>query len=133
MAVLKVNLQTLMGERVRPVANLVPGGGLAYDTFMFAMNGALDVDIFLPIPTLPTPGLADGGVPAISVPAVNPIDPTKALGAIAKAIKEAETTLLGENLAIHNASVDVELTVDVGGVAGASAKFNLQIGPVATD
>ena len=36
-------------------------------------------------------------------------------------------------LAIHNASVDIDLVVDVGGVAGASAKFNLQIGPVATD
>jgi hypothetical protein len=135
MAVLKVNIKDFMEQHVKPVAATVPlgAGTAAYDGLMALIGGLIDKDISLPIPNVPGPGLADGGVPAISVPAVNPIDPTKALGAIAKAIKEAETTLLGENLAIHNASVDVELMVDVGGVAGASAKFNLQIGPVATD
>jgi hypothetical protein len=120
---------------VKPVAASIPlgAGTAAYDALMALIGDLIDKEISLPIPDLPNPGLPGGGVPALPEPAINPVDPVKALGDIAKAIKEAETTLLGENLAIHNASVDVELSVDVGGVAGASAKFNLQIGPVATD
>jgi hypothetical protein len=135
MATLKVNLKKLMDQHVKPVAASIPlgAGTAAYDALMALIGDLIDKEISLPIPDLPNPGLPGGGVPALPEPAINPVDPVKALGDIAKAIKEAETTLLGENLAIHNASVDVELSVDVGGVAGASAKFNLQIGPVATD
>jgi hypothetical protein len=126
MATAKFNLKKIMDDFVKPVADSIPLGTAAYDSLMGLIGGAIDKDILLPIPDLPA-------APAVPLPATNPIDPAKALGDIAKAIKQAEQTLLGENLAIHNASVDIDLVVDVGGVAGASAKFNLQIGPVATD
>jgi hypothetical protein len=71
------------------------------------------------------------GMPATAP--LQPIDPVKALEDIAKAVRQAERTLLGENLSIHNASIDVSLLVDVGNVAGASANLNLKIGPVPTD
>ncbi len=128
MAVFKINLKKMMQDHVRPVAANVQGCLYFYDGLMGLIGGALDKDISFDLPDPPSaPAPGPGSLPA------NPIDPTKALGDIAKAIKEAETTLLGENLAIHNASVDIDLVVNVGGVPGASAKFNLQIGPVATD
>jgi hypothetical protein len=125
MATASVNLKSIMDAHVKPVAAGVPGGNAAYTGLMALIGSKIDKDISLTVPDPPA-------VPSQAA-ASSPIDPTKALGDIAKAIRQAEQTLLGENLAIHNASVDVDLVVDVGGVAGASAKFNLQIGPVATD
>ncbi|MFZ4689790.1 MAG: hypothetical protein ACOYLS_11180 [Polymorphobacter sp.] len=124
MAKLKINLKDFLDDHVKPVAKAIPVvGEPAYNAFMGVVGGVLDKDfeIDVPVPSLP------------AAPAVNPIDPARALGDIAKAIRQAEQTLLGENLSIRTASVDVELTVAVAGAAGATAKFNLEIGPTPTD
>ncbi|WP_439545486.1 hypothetical protein [Sandarakinorhabdus sp.] len=127
MAKVKINLKDLLDEHVKPVARSLPGGEFAYNGLMGIIGGALDRDFEITVPDLP-------GLPSAPVaPSITPIDPARALNDIAKAIKQAETTLLGENLSIRNASVDVELTVAVAGAAGATAKFNLEIGPAPSD
>ncbi len=125
----KFNAKKLLDDQVRPLLKRVGGTAAttAYDVFMGVVGGFLDRDIDIPLP--------GGDVPAPVAAAADllkPIDPSRALDEIAKAIKKAEQTLLGENLAIHNASVDIDLAVDVGGVAGATAHFNLTIGPTPT-
>lgn len=127
MAKVKINLKSLLDQHVKPIANSIPGGGAAYGALMGFIGGLLDKDFEIDVPDLPQPPAA----PAL--PQITPIDPAKALGDIAKAIREAEKTLLGENLSIRTASVDVELTVAVAGAAGATAKFNLEIGPTPSD
>jgi hypothetical protein len=124
MAKVKINAKDFLDTHVKPIADGLPLGAAAYGTLMNLIGGLIDRDFEVDAPGLP-------GAPA--VPPVTPIDPAKALGDIAKAIKEAEKTLLGENLSIRTASVDVELTVAVAGAAGATAKFNLEIGPAPSD
>jgi len=124
MAKVKINAKDFLDTHVKPIADGLPLGAGAYGTLMNLIGGLIDRDFEVDVPGLP-------GAPA--VPPVTPIDPAKALGDIAKAIKEAEKTLLGENLSIRTASVDVELTVAVAGAAGATAKFNLEIGPAPSD
>lgn len=127
MAKVKINLKDLLDQHVKPIAASVLLGEAAYNTLMGLIGGALDRDFEITVPDLP-------GLPsAPAAPTITPIDPARALNDIAKAIKQAETTLLGENLSIRNASVDVELTVAVAGAAGATAKFNLEIGPAPSD
>ena len=135
MAKIKINLKTFCDAHVKPVLQSQGAAGsalgVAYNVFMDtdvpfigSIGDLLNKDFDIDLPGLPA-------LPA--APVVQPINPTAALNDIAKAIKQAETTLLGENLSIRNASVDVELTVAVGEAAGASAKFNLQIGPTPAD
>ena len=62
-------------------------------------------------------------------PAIPPVDPLLPLQRIAQAINAAEQNLNQENLVIHSGSVDVNLTVDVGGVAGAAANIKFNIAP----
>jgi hypothetical protein len=136
MAKVKINAKDFLDTHIKPIADAIPlgAGTAAYGTLMslkppFPPNAKsfgelIDKDFEVDVPGLP-------GAPAL--PQVTPIDPTKALGDIAKAIKEAEKTLLDENLSIRTASVDVELTVAVAGAAGATAKFNLEIGPAPSD
>lgn len=138
MAIVQINLKRFLDQHVKPVAASVvtpqlgpipevPVGENAYNAFMAVIGGALDRNFSIDVPVPAGPG----GAPAL--PVVTPIDPARVLNDIAKAIKQAETTLLDENLSIRNASVDVELTVAVAGAAGATAKFNLEIGPAPSD
>ncbi len=137
MAKVQVNPKQFMDSHVRPVCRRWDGSNplkpaqSAYDALMVLIGGALDFTLTVDLPEVSLPGHA-ASPPPVAFPAAA-VDPTQALNDIARAIKEAEKTLLGENLSIHNASVDVQLSVDVGGVAGATANFNLQIGPVPTD
>lgn len=134
MAKVKINAKDFLDTHLKPIAANIPLGSAAYDALMSlkpplprnarSFGELIDKDFEVEVPGLPS---------APAVPPVTPIDPTKALGDIAKAIKEAEKTLLGENLSIRTASVDVELTVAVAGAAGATAKFNLEIGPAPSD
>lgn len=144
MAKVKINLKEFMDAHVRPlvkaaddvIPRFLPRPNVAaYDELMSSLGGALDttIEVDLPEVSLPPPPSPGSGTPATAPLSLQPIDPVKALEDIAKAIRQAEQTLLGENLSIHNASVDVSLVVTVGNVAGASANFNLKIGPVPTD
>jgi hypothetical protein len=145
MAKVKINLKAFMDAHVRPLANaaddaipqpLPRPNVAAYDALMSLLGGPLDttIEVDLPEVSLPPPPPSPGSGTAVTAPLpLQPIDPVKALEDIAKAVRQAERTLLGENLSIHNASVDVNLLVNVGNVAGASANLNLKIGPVPTD
>lgn len=131
MAKVNINAKDFLDTHIKPIADGLPLGAAAYDALMnvrlpgFPSLGELiDKDFPIDVPGLP-------GAPAL--PQVTPIDPAKALGDIAKAIQGAEETLLERNLSIRTASVDVELTVAVAGAAGATAKFNLEIGPAPSD
>lgn len=144
MAKVKINLKEFMDSHVRPLAKAaddaipppLPRPNVpAYNALMSLLGGPLDttIEVDLPEVSLPPPPSPGSGAPATSPLPLQPIDPVKALEDIAKAVRQAERTLLGENLSIHNASVDVNLLVNVGNVAGASANLNLKIGPVPTD
>lgn len=69
----------------------------------------------LPLPA-PPPGLA-------------PIDPVAVLKAIAEAVRDAEKILNESNLALGSASAEVNVVVEVGGIAGANATLKLNLGP----
>lgn len=76
------------------------------------------------LPPLPTgSGNAPPGLP------LPPVDPVLALQQLADAISRAEKTLNQENLLIASGDLNVDLSVDVGGVAGAHAQVNLRIEP----
>ena len=81
--------------------------------------------------TGPTNG--GGGTPAngaaAPAPVLAPINPVDALRQLAEAISEAERTLNKENLVVATGDLDIELNVDVGGIAGAHAKFTLHVAP----
>ena len=80
------------------------------------------------LPALPNIGGGGGGAipPAPNTPPINPID---ALKLLAEAVSEAERTLNGKNLVIATGTLDVDLNVDIGGVAGAHATLSLRIEP----
>lgn len=126
-----------LDQAVRPFADAV-GAGSAYDVFRNAIikSGPADpiglvpesrsfsFDIDLPqLPELGAPAPAPGG-------GLQPIDPNRVLDELAKAIRDAERVLAGENMTMMTADVEVDLTVAIGGVAGGQARLKLHIGPV---
>jgi hypothetical protein len=70
-----------------------------------------------------------GGQSPIGPSTSPPIDPILPLERIALAINAAEKNLNKENLIISSGSIEVNLNVDVGGVAGASANIKFTIAP----
>ena len=83
-----------------------------------ALTGGDGGDSSSPSPSEPQPGLN-----------LTPIDPLDPLKKIAKAINEAEKLLNEENLVIATGTVEANLNVDVGGVAGANATIKVDIRP----
>lgn len=104
----------------------VPNAVLApLDFFIGALSDAqqtLDSGIEALLDTAPEPAAA---LPNQLVP----ISPTDAMREVAEAVRDAETALNEANLAIANASAEVSLVVNVGGVAGANATLNVTISP----
>lgn len=76
---------------------------------------------------LPSPG--DTPTPAPSPLALTPIAPSDAMREVAEAVRDAEAKLNEANLAIANASAEVTMLVNIGGVAGANATLNVTIAP----
>ncbi len=119
-----------LDDYVKPMADKVGAGGLPYSAFRAAVSAVIDLDEDISF-TIPNPFPApsgDSGAPA-APPSLAPIDPTAVMKSIARAMREAEKLLNTENLAIGNASADVTLVVDIGGVAGATTTFRINVGP----
>ena len=120
-----------LDDYVKPMADAVGAGGIPYSTFRAAVSAVIDLDeeISFAIPN-PFPAPSDGGGgTAAPAPALQPIDPTAVMKSIARAMREAEKLLNTENLAIGGASADVTLVVDIGGIAGATTTFRINVGP----
>ncbi len=140
MGEVRFTMRSVLKDRVRPAIEAFPGGLLAVvalDALVNTLDGLpaadgkkiLDTEIAFPTPDLPSLPVGSGG----SAPAMpQPIDPQKVLQAIAEAIEDAEEILGRQRLAIATGHVEADMTVNIGGVAGASAKFRLQIGPTPT-
>lgn len=73
------------------------------------------------------PGTAPGAGPGL--PALAPVDPLAPLQRLAEAINAAEQRLNLQNLVIASGSVEVNLSVKVGDLAGAQATVKLDIQP----
>jgi hypothetical protein len=112
-----VTLKALISEHFKPPPLLRP----AYETFMSLCGEALDeVRIPLPDPAAAAKAVGD---------ALSPMDPSKVLLEVARAVSDAEKTLNGQNLAVLQGKVNVQLLVKIGDAAGGQANFDLAIGP----
>lgn len=125
MAAITFTLRELLDDHVKPIANAA-GAGLAYTALTAALAAVLDRKIRIPVPD-PAKDAAEVGKAVAE--ALAPIDPANALRDIAKAVGEAEKAFNGQNLAVLNGRVNVQLMVKVGDAAGAQANFDLAIGP----
>lgn len=134
-----------LSQFVRPFADKV-GAIPAYNTFVGAVSFAMtllgqdmDQEITFTIPNpFPSSGGGGGGggggnasppnlLPPI--PSLQPIDPALVLNQLAEALSAAERVLNKENLAIGGATAEVNVVVQVGGLAGANATLKINLGP----
>jgi hypothetical protein len=114
------------------VSDLIQGlRGAARDLNIANVQTPIPRDPASLLPGLPplTPPDLPGVTPPPPPPSLPPVDPVEALNGIARAIQQMERTLNPENLVIADTSVDVELNVRVGDVAGAHATLHIQIQP----
>lgn len=120
-----------LDDYVKPMADTVGAGGLPYSTFRAAISAVVDLDetISIDIPDPFSTPFDSGSGASVPGPALQPIDPSAVLKSIARAMREAEKLLNTENLAIGGASADVTLVVDIGGIAGATTTFRINVGP----
>ncbi|HEV2818061.1 MAG TPA: hypothetical protein VGW40_12670 [Allosphingosinicella sp.] len=133
MAEITFTLREVLDKFVKPTAVRFDAK-VPYDAFIIALEqiskllgkNLLEEGVDIPIPDLPR---AAGEAGKVVADALSPIDPAKALAQIAKAVSEAEKAFNVQNLAVMNGKVNVQLMVNVGGVAGAQANFDLTIGP----
>ena len=106
--------------------NDLPGNALkgAIDGFLAVSPAALD-DLVL----FPDFG-GGGGGGAAPAAAANPINPLDALQQVVTAVRTAEKDLEDKaNLHIAQGTIDLEMAIDVGGVAGAQGRIHLEIAP----
>ncbi len=120
-----------------PVADAA--AALAREAFFAAADALVDAIGKIPFRGAPLtfeipnlfPDTGDGDAPSLPVlpPGLAPIDPVAALKSIAEAVRDAENILNESNLALGSASAEVNVVVEVGGVAGANATLKLNLGP----
>jgi hypothetical protein len=122
---------------VKPFTSAI-GAGAAYDVFRNTVIQSSPTDPIGVVPEsrsfsceIDLPQLPGGGTtPPLAGGALQPIKPGLVLDELAKAIRDAERVLAGENMTMMTADVEVDLTVAIGGVAGGEARLKLHIGPV---
>lgn len=116
---------TISVEDVLDLMLPLPGGSVIVPQIKNfpGVNAMLDLEI-----TIPTPQDAGSDSSQSAQPAQGG-DPKTPLEAIATAIGSAETILNGDNLVISEAAVELNMNVNVPGLAGANTTIKLGVEP----